>query len=125
EEVQLTEAITELVKAGLGVAILARWAVSPLIHAGSVGGRSLPARAMHRVWSAVMPKDLAAADYVKEFIDLLETHAPTTRSGRPAAGAPGTGVSWGRSRTAAHRAASGLDARQLPRPAAKQPRAHH
>ena len=59
EEVQLTEAITELVKAGLGVAILARWAVQPLIDAGSIVGRSLPARGMHRVWSAVMPKDLA------------------------------------------------------------------
>ena len=35
EEVQLTEAITELVKAGLGVAMLARWAVQPLIDAGT------------------------------------------------------------------------------------------
>jgi LysR family transcriptional regulator for metE and metH len=82
EEVQLTEAITELVKAGLGVAILARWAVQPLIDAGSVVGHSLPAKGMHRVWSAVMPKDLARTDYVNEFIDLLETHAPTNR--RPA-----------------------------------------
>ena len=72
EEVQLTEAITELVKAGLGVAILARWAVQPLIDAGSVVARALPARGMRRVWSAVMPKDLADADYVNEFIDLLE-----------------------------------------------------
>ena len=85
EEVQLTEAITELVKAGLGVAILARWAVQPLIDAGSVVGRPLPSRAMHRVWSAVMPKDLAGADYVKEFIELLEKHAPTSRSGKPSA----------------------------------------
>jgi len=84
EEVQLTEAITELVKAGLGVAILARWAVQPLIDAGSLVGRSLPARGMHRVWSAVMPKDLADVDYVKGFVDLLETHAPTCRSGKPA-----------------------------------------
>src|SRR3954464_1554556 len=82
EEVQLTEAITELVKAGLGVAILARWAVQPLLDAGSIVGHSLPARAMHRVWSAVMPKDLARTDYVNEFIDLLEAHAPTNR--RPA-----------------------------------------
>src|SRR3954452_20938579 len=82
EEVQLTEAITELVKAGLGVAILARWAVQPLLDAGSIVGHSLPARAMHRVWSAVMPKDLARTDYVNEFIDLLEAHAPTNH--RPA-----------------------------------------
>src|SRR3954468_11809028 len=82
EEVQLTEAITELVKAGLGVGILARWAVQPLLDAGSIVGHSLPARAMHRVWSAVMPKDLARTDYVNEFIDLLEAHAPTNH--RPA-----------------------------------------
>jgi LysR family transcriptional regulator for metE and metH len=85
EEVQLTEAITELVKAGLGVAILARWAVQPLIDAGVIVAHSLPARGMHRVWSAVMPKDLARADYVDEFIGLLERHAPTTRIGRPSA----------------------------------------
>ena len=85
EEVQLTEAITELVKAGLGVAILARWAVQPLIDAGVIVAHSLPARGMHRIWSAVMPKDLARTDYVEEFIDLLEKHAPTTRRGTPAA----------------------------------------
>jgi LysR family transcriptional regulator for metE and metH len=84
QEVQLTEAITELVKAGLGVAILARWAVQPLIDAGSIVGRALPARGMHRVWSAVMRKDLARADYVSAFIDLLETHAPTSRRLKPA-----------------------------------------
>jgi LysR family transcriptional regulator, regulator for metE and metH len=83
EEVQLTEAITELVKAGLGVAILARWAVQPLIDAGSIVGRALPARGMHRVWSAVMPKDLSRVDYVTDFIDLLQKHAPTSRSGKP------------------------------------------
>jgi LysR family transcriptional regulator for metE and metH len=83
ENVQLTEAITELVKAGLGVAILARWAVQPLIDAGAIAAHTLPARGMHRVWSAVMPKDLARADYVDAFIDLLEQHAPTAK--RPAA----------------------------------------
>jgi LysR family transcriptional regulator for metE and metH len=82
EEVQLTEAITELVKAGLGVAVLARWAVQPLIDAGAIIARPLTARGLHREWRAVMPKDLARADYVVEFIDLLEKHAPTGRSGK-------------------------------------------
>jgi len=92
EEVQLTEAIIELVKAGLGVAILARWAVQPQIDAGALVARTLPARAMHRVWSAVMPKDLARVDYVNAFIDLLEKHAPTMRNGAPARIASAAGV---------------------------------
>jgi LysR family transcriptional regulator for metE and metH len=82
EEVQLTEAITELVKAGLGVAVLAWWAVQPLVDAGAIVARPLTARGLHREWRAAMPKDLARADYVVEFIDLLEKHAPTWRSGK-------------------------------------------
>jgi len=82
EEVQLTEAITELVKAGLGVAVLARWAVQPLVDAGAILARPLTARGLHRHWRAVMPRDLARADYVMEFIDLLEKHAPTARSSK-------------------------------------------
>jgi len=56
--------------------------VQPPIDVGTIVGHALPARGMHRVWSAVMPKDLARTDYVNEFIDLLEKHAPTGR--RPA-----------------------------------------
>jgi len=82
EEVQLTEAITELVKAGLGVAALARWAVQPLVDAGAIVARPLTARGVHREWRAAMPKDLARADYIKEFIDLLEMHAPGSRGAR-------------------------------------------
>jgi LysR family transcriptional regulator for metE and metH len=83
QEVQLTEAITELVKAGLGVAVLARWAVQPLVDAGAIVARPLTARGLHRVWSAVTPRDLADTDYVREFIGLLQAHAPTARSGKP------------------------------------------
>jgi LysR family transcriptional regulator for metE and metH len=82
EEVQLTEAITELVKAGLGVAVLARWAVQPLVDTGAIVARPLTARGLRRQWRAAMPKDLARADYVVEFIDLLQKHAPTGRSGK-------------------------------------------
>jgi len=103
EEVQLTEAITELVKAGLGVAVLARWAVQPLVDAGTLVARPLTARGLRRDWRAVMPKDLARNDYVREFIDLLEKHAPTVKSGPSTlAKTPAAGSSRGdRAHTAA------------------------
>ena len=81
EEVLLTEAIVELVKAGLGVAVLARWAVQPVVDAGAIVARPLTARGLHREWRVAMPKDLASADYVVEFASLLEQHAPTRRIG--------------------------------------------
>jgi LysR family transcriptional regulator for metE and metH len=85
DEVMLTEAILELVKAGLGVSFLARWAVQPMVDAGAIVARPLTARGLHRVWSAAMPKDLASVDYVAAFVDLLQTHAPSARIDRPRA----------------------------------------
>jgi LysR family transcriptional regulator, regulator for metE and metH len=82
EEVMLTESIAELVKAGLGVSVLARWAVQPLVDAGSLVIRPLTARGLRRQWRAVMLKDLAGADYIGEFIELLGKHAPTARASR-------------------------------------------
>jgi len=76
DEIQLTEAIIELVKAGLGVSVIARWAVEPIVKSGALVARPLTARGLHRRWSAVMPKDLAKADFVREFIDLLVQYAP-------------------------------------------------
>jgi LysR family transcriptional regulator for metE and metH len=85
DEVMLTEAIAELVKAGLGVSFLARWAIQPMVDAGAIVARPLTARGLHRVWSAAMPKDLAAVDYVAAFVELLQAHAPSVRVERPRA----------------------------------------
>ena len=82
EEVMLTESIAELVKVGLGVSVLARWAVQPLVDAGSIVIRPLTARGLRRQWRAVMLKDLAGADYIDEFIELLGKHAPTAHASR-------------------------------------------
>jgi LysR family transcriptional regulator for metE and metH len=82
EEVQLTEAIVELVKAGLGVAILAPWAVEPHVKARTLVTRPLTARGLSRRWSAVMPKDLAKIDYIRGFVDLMGRHAPARSSRR-------------------------------------------
>ena len=94
EEVQLTEAITELVKAGLGVAILARWAVQPLIDAGSIVG-ALAAGPRHAPGlERGDAEGSRGADYVNEFIDLLAKHAPTSRRGAPAAIATSCRCRW-------------------------------
>jgi LysR family transcriptional regulator, regulator for metE and metH len=86
EEVQLTEAITELVRAGLGIAILAPWAVRPLVERGALVARPLTARGLKRQWSAVMPKDLAEVDYLREFVDLMARNAPNQSLRRAAGG---------------------------------------
>jgi LysR family transcriptional regulator, regulator for metE and metH len=91
EEVLLTEAITELVKAGLGVAVLAPWAVRPLLDAGSLVARPLTARGLHRQWRATLLKDLARVDYVREFIDLLVKNTPAaSRRARASSARAGT-----------------------------------
>ena len=86
DEVMLTEAIAELVKAGLGVSVSSRagrssrWSMP-----GRIVARPLTARGLRRVWSAAMPKDLASVDYVAAFVELLQAHAPSVRADRPRA----------------------------------------
>jgi LysR family transcriptional regulator for metE and metH len=76
QQVQLTEAIVELVKAGLGVAALARWAVEPHLRAGTLCAVPLTRRGYKRTWSAATLKDLARLPHVRQFIDLLAAHPP-------------------------------------------------
>ena len=76
EEVRLTEAIVELVKANLGISALARWAVKPHLQSGALVALPIPPRGLKRHWSAVMPKHLANTDYVSAFIDLLAQKSP-------------------------------------------------
>ena len=74
--VQLTEAIIELVKADVGIAILAKWSLKPHLDSGSVRGIRITANGFHRNWQAVVPRHLAGADYINEFCSLLATHVP-------------------------------------------------
>jgi len=86
EEVKLTEAIIELVKANFGVSALARWAVQPFLDAGSVVALPIPQRGLQRQWTAVMFKHHATADHVTEFIDLLARRGPGTNGRAQATG---------------------------------------
>ena len=52
-QVPLTEAILELVKAGLGVSVMARWAIEPAIKTGAVRAVRITRRGVFRAWTAV------------------------------------------------------------------------
>jgi LysR family transcriptional regulator for metE and metH len=68
--VPLTEAIIEMVKAGLGVTILSRWAVRSHASAGSVATIRLGRDGLYREWKAAVLQDQPPA-YLRDFIELL------------------------------------------------------
>ncbi|PYR58483.1 MAG: hypothetical protein DMF91_17150 [Acidobacteria bacterium] len=80
--VQLTEAIIELVKAGLGVGVMARWAVDPYVRAGAIRAMRLTRKGYRREWAAVVLRDMAEVQYVKDFIELLATQSPVSKRAR-------------------------------------------
>jgi len=71
QEVTLTEAIVEMVKGGLGLALLARWAVAPQLASGAVVGKPLTAKGYSRTWWATQLRDKRAPEHLEEFIRLL------------------------------------------------------
>ena len=75
----LTEAIIELVKANLGLAGLARWAVAPQLQSGALVALPLRSRSLQRQWSAVMLRHQARAGHVEAFVDLIARRGPGTR----------------------------------------------
>jgi LysR family transcriptional regulator, regulator for metE and metH len=92
QQVQITEAMIELVKAGLGVAVLARWAVDPYVKSGQLRAVRLTRLGYRRTWSAATLKDMARVPYVKAFIDLIAAHPPFTARARGIVTAGGTSV---------------------------------
>ncbi|MEN3335779.1 MAG: LysR family transcriptional regulator, regulator for metE and metH [Blastocatellia bacterium] len=75
--VELTEAIIEMVKAGMGISVMARWAVAPHVEAGLLRVLPLTARGLHRQWSAVMIRHKAQPPYLRKFVELIASHSPT------------------------------------------------
>jgi len=69
--VMLTEAMLEMVKARLGVAVMQTWAIEPALRAGDVRAIPITAGGVHREWSAATLMELGKVPYVDGFIDLL------------------------------------------------------
>jgi LysR family transcriptional regulator for metE and metH len=74
QEVMLTDVIIEMVRGGLGVAALAKWAVSPQLDSGVLVGLSLTEQGFRRTWSAAQVRDARTPPYVEEFIRVLAEH---------------------------------------------------
>jgi len=74
-QVQLTEAILEMVKAGLGVSMMARWAVKEQVESGRLVALPLTSKGLRRQWSAAILKNDYVAPYINEFIELLSRPA--------------------------------------------------
>lgn len=70
--VQLTEAIVEMVKGGLGVSVLPAWAVRAALKRGDIRAVRITRAGIQREWSAVTLRDGIEPVYVADFIGLVQ-----------------------------------------------------
>ena len=75
-QVHLTEAMIELAKAGVGVAVLAGWAAAPYIESGAVAGIPLTRRGFSRRWKVARSVGRTKPPFVAAFVDAVRAEAP-------------------------------------------------
>lgn len=67
----LTEAMIEMIKAGMGIGLFAGWAVRPYLERGDLKGVRLTRRGIRRKWKAVMLQSAANRTHYRQFTRLL------------------------------------------------------
>ena len=65
--IQLTEAMIELTKAGMGICVLARWAVEPHVRAGTLRAVPLTAAGLSRRWYSATRATKNKPPHLREF----------------------------------------------------------
>lgn len=73
--VQLTEALLEMIRAGVGIGVMAKWAIAPQLEAGTVRAIPLTKKGFRRRWVAAMLKNKSAPAYLLEFVRLLTNNS--------------------------------------------------
>jgi LysR family transcriptional regulator for metE and metH len=76
--VQLTEAAIEMVKAGLGISVMARWATAPQVASRTVRALRITRKGLHRQWYAAVVKSSSTQPSLQKFIQLLESNPLST-----------------------------------------------
>ena len=70
-QVQVTEAIVEMVKAGLGVNVMAKWIVEPYLSTNEISLIPVTKRGIHRTWNAITMKQENPPQYLVNFVKHL------------------------------------------------------
>lgn len=73
-QIELTEAIIEMVKADLGIAVLANWAARPHLEAGTLVAVRITKKGLPRRWSAVIRKNHGnqpSPKYLRDFAAMI------------------------------------------------------
>jgi LysR family transcriptional regulator for metE and metH len=78
-QIQITEAIIEMVKANLGITVMARWAVKPYLKSKELVTIPVADHALERTWYAVTINQKNEPCYIKWFVNHLLTHPLTER----------------------------------------------
>jgi LysR family transcriptional regulator for metE and metH len=68
---QLTEAIVEMVKAGLGASVLPTWSIAPAIASGAVRAVRITRSGVYRQWNAATLAGSAESAFVEYFVQVL------------------------------------------------------
>ncbi|HYR42147.1 MAG TPA: LysR substrate-binding domain-containing protein [Terriglobia bacterium] len=78
-QVELTEGVLEMAKAGLGISVMAKWAAAPYLDSGALKALRLTRGGFRRTWFAVMLRDKSAPAYMGEFVKILASRPTPDR----------------------------------------------